>query len=106
MNSYSTAVVTTVVAALTLLSGAAVAGAFGPSNYDECILEHMKGVGSDLAAAQLVKSCERQFPPKAVPATVVSPASAPPKTQGQRAEPGEPASDQGRFTDFVPYPVK
>ena len=40
----------------------ALAGLFGPSTYDECVLENMKGVGSDLAARAVVASCRSQFP--------------------------------------------
>lgn len=34
---------------------------FGPDNYDECILEGMKGVTSDLAAAEIRQACRRKF---------------------------------------------
>lgn len=55
----------------------ASAGWFGPSNYDECVLESMKGVTSDVAARVIVRSCREKFPEKrpsdtAVPASVVS----------------------------------
>src|SRR3989344_762952 len=51
-------------------------GWFGPSNYDECVLESMKGVTSDLAARAIMRSCRDKFPePKTndseVPANVV-----------------------------------
>lgn len=35
---------------------------FGPSNYDECILESMKGVTSDKAAILIAMSCRKKFP--------------------------------------------
>jgi len=38
------------------------AGLFGPSNYDECILDSMKGVTSDVAARLVARSCRKQFP--------------------------------------------
>lgn len=38
------------------------AGWWGPSNYDECILESMKGVTSDVAARNIVAACRRKFP--------------------------------------------
>jgi hypothetical protein len=41
------------------------AGWFGPSDYDECILESMKGVTSDDAASHIARSCRRKFPPSA-----------------------------------------
>jgi hypothetical protein len=39
----------------------AMAGWFGPSNYDECILDGMKGVTSDLAARAVAGACARKF---------------------------------------------
>ena len=38
-----------------------LAGAASPSNYDECILESMKGVKSDLAAKSIIRSCRNKF---------------------------------------------
>ena len=38
------------------------AGLFGPSDYNECILESMKGVTSDVAAGVIVRSCREKFP--------------------------------------------
>jgi hypothetical protein len=35
---------------------------FGPSNYDECILDNMKGVSSDMAARAVAASCRSKFP--------------------------------------------
>lgn len=35
---------------------------FGPSDYDECILESMKGVTSDRAAILIERSCRKKFP--------------------------------------------
>jgi hypothetical protein len=37
---------------------------FGPSNYDECVLDSMKGVTSDLAARAIMRSCSEKFPKK------------------------------------------
>ena len=36
--------------------------AFGPEDYDECILDAMKGVTSDLAAKAIILSCRERFP--------------------------------------------
>ena len=33
-----------------------------PSNYDECILESMKGVSSDIAAQAIISSCRNLYP--------------------------------------------
>lgn len=38
------------------------AGFFGPSNYDECVLENMKGVTSDQAARAIQVACRKKFP--------------------------------------------
>jgi hypothetical protein len=35
---------------------------FGPKNFDDCILENMKGVTSDQAAATIYASCSAKFP--------------------------------------------
>ena len=34
----------------------------GPRDYDECILQSMKGVNSDMAARSIVRSCREKFP--------------------------------------------
>ena len=44
-----------------------IAGWFGPSNYDECILDSMKGTTGDLAAQLIAKSCRKKFPVKPEP---------------------------------------
>jgi hypothetical protein len=38
------------------------AGWFGPSNYDECILDSMKGVTSNSAAILIKEACRKKFP--------------------------------------------
>ena len=38
------------------------AGLFGPSSYEECIIEGMKGVQSDYAAREVRKACRKSFP--------------------------------------------
>ncbi|MGE4441914.1 MAG: hypothetical protein AB7D27_10565 [Desulfomicrobium sp.] len=38
------------------------AGWFGPSNYDECILDNMKNVDSDAAARLVAQACRKKFP--------------------------------------------
>ena len=37
---------------------------FGPSDYDDCVLQSMRGVNSDLAARAIAKSCREKFPKK------------------------------------------
>ena len=46
------------------------------SGYDECILESLKGVSSDVAANAIIASCRSSFPETA-PAAVVAPVSEP-----------------------------
>lgn len=48
-----------------MLSTASYAGLFGPSNYEECVLESMKGVTSDIAARQISQACRAKFSKKA-----------------------------------------
>lgn len=51
------------VVALSLVEvGNALAGWFGPSSFDECILENMKGVGGDMAAREVHRACRKKFP--------------------------------------------
>ncbi len=40
-------------------------GWWGPSTYEECILENMKGITSDHAAAAVQAACRKKFPEKA-----------------------------------------
>jgi hypothetical protein len=47
---------------LILLASPVHAGIFGPSTYEECILENMKGVQSDRAAILIHRVCRKQFP--------------------------------------------
>jgi hypothetical protein len=62
-------------AALVLLVPSIVrAGVSGPSNYDECITDTMKGVSSDVAAHAIIESCRNLFPepqPDAAPQAAV-----------------------------------
>lgn len=48
--------------ALITFAGSASAGWFGPSNYEECILDNMKGVTSNAAAIAIASACRSQFP--------------------------------------------
>ncbi len=41
--------------------GFSAAAFFDPKNYDECILENMKGVTSDVAARIVANSCQQKF---------------------------------------------
>ena len=55
-----------------------------PTNYDECILDAMRGVSSDVAARAIIESCRSLFPespgdaaPQAAPSPAPQAASAP-----------------------------
>jgi len=39
---------------------------FGPKNYDECILENMKDINSDVAASAVKRACHMKFKEKEV----------------------------------------
>ena len=47
---------------LVLTTGSVNAGWFGPSNFEECILDGMKGVASDSAAYAIAYACRSKFP--------------------------------------------
>ena len=57
----------------------------GPSSYDECITETMKGVASDVAARAIISSCRNMFPEPAAAALV---------QEDVVAEPQAPAPEQ------------
>jgi len=48
-------------------SSTARADLFGPENYDECIIESMEGVKSDVAARAIAQACMSQFPEETKP---------------------------------------
>ncbi len=45
---------------------------FGPDSYEECILESMEGVSSDIAAREIVRACRSQFPREYTPPIPIS----------------------------------
>jgi hypothetical protein len=62
---------------LAVLMGHANAGLFGPSNYDDCILDGVKQAKTDLAVQAVYQSCRNKFP-KAVGSDNKSPKVAEP----------------------------
>lgn len=58
-----------------------------PSNYDECIVDAMKGVSSDVAARAIIESCRNLFPE----APAAPPAMAEPAPAAAEPAPAEPA---------------
>lgn len=61
--------------AMFAITGAASADEGRPANYDQCITDSMKGVGSDVAARAIIASCRNQFPDTAPAEAVAAPAS-------------------------------
>jgi len=85
------------VALLSAGPGRAVAAEF--TSYDECILESLKGVSSDVAANAIIASCRSKFPetaPVAVPAAEPEAAQAPEAAaEPQHVEQAKPAPVAG-----------
>jgi len=78
--------------AVPLLSGHARGDASEFSSYDECILESLKGVSSDVAANAIIASCRNKFPTASTaPASEPAPAPVPPP-ESAPAEPPQPAA--------------
>ena len=52
-----------------MLPMSANAGLFGPGNYEECVLDNMKGITSDQAAGAVAAACRSKFskPPEVDP---------------------------------------
>lgn len=53
-----------VTAILFLASASVSAGWFGPDNYDDCVLEKMKGQETKAAIIHARKACRKKFPEK------------------------------------------
>lgn len=58
-------------------SSVASAGWFGPSNYDECILEGVKDAKTTAAASLVAQACRNKFPPKQQQAPISTPTPTP-----------------------------
>lgn len=52
--------------AVLLIASSASAGWFGPSTYEECVLENLKDVKTDIAARLVPSACRDKFPLKKV----------------------------------------
>lgn len=55
-------IATTILVLIFFNNNSAYAQFFGPKNYEECILQNMKGTTSDVAAGQIVAACRSKFP--------------------------------------------
>lgn len=75
-----------------LLPGSALADVSEYSSYDECILESLKGVSSDVAANAIIASCRNKFPES------VAPAAAPAEPTPEVAEPAPEAPEPEQET--------
>ena len=67
----------------------------GPSNYDECIIDAMKGVSSDVAARAIIESCGNLFPDSrndAAPQEAPAPAPVPAEQSATRVAPTTPVT--------------
>ena len=89
--------------AFLLLSAPARADVSEFSSYDECILESLKGVSSDVAANAIIASCRSKFPAAATapasepaPAPVPPPESAPAEAPQPAAKPAVAAAGESR----------
>jgi hypothetical protein len=47
-----------------LITSSVEAGLFSPSTFEECVLDNMKGVSSDVAAGIVYNTCREKFPLK------------------------------------------
>jgi hypothetical protein len=85
--------------AFLLLSAPARADVSEFASYDECILESLKGVSSDVAANAIIASCRNTFPQAATapaPAPVPPPESAPAEAPQPAAKPAVAAAVESR----------
>lgn len=87
-----------------LYPGSSWAGLFGPSNYDECITDSMKGVSSDVAARAILTSCRNRFPEENVAAPEVR-ETAPPASPAPQAAPAKPAVAAAPAASAAPQAV-
>jgi len=76
----------------------AEASAFG--SYDECILESLKGVSSDVAANAIIASCRNKFPESAAAAAEAAVLATEPEAPPE-PEPA-PEAERGERTDIAP----
>lgn len=84
-----------------LIPGASHADASEFSSYDECILESLKGVSSDVAANAIIASCRSTFPEAAAVAPALAeppaePESVPPEAPQAEARPEPAAGGESR----------
>ena len=87
-----------------------------PSNYDECILDAMRGVSSDVAAQAIINSCRNLFPetpqvaepqaaPQPPPVTAPAPEPAPAKSVAAPVAANTAAPPAPAATPAAPTPL-
>jgi hypothetical protein len=54
------------ISAIVGVSNNSYAGLFGPSSFEECVLDNIKGVKGDVAAAAVNRACRAKFPAQTV----------------------------------------
>ena len=77
------------------------------TTYDECVLETMKGVSSDVAARAIIDSCRRMFPdePQGMPAAAPQPGSAEQAAAPEPASAAAPAAASQTAASSEPAPA-
>jgi hypothetical protein len=66
------------------------------SSYDECILESLKGVSSDIAANAIIASCRSKFPEAAAAAAVAAEAAPQPEPKQEPESAPEEAATEAK----------
>ncbi len=72
------------------------------STYDECILESLKGVSSDVAANAIIASCRNKFPEAAAAAAVAAEAAPQPVPKQETESEPESVPPEEAATDAKP----
>jgi hypothetical protein len=88
--------------AVLLLSAPGHAEVSDYSSYDECILESLKGVSSDVAANAIIASCRNKFPEAAAAAAVAAEAAPQPEPKQEPESAPESVPLQEPATDAKP----
>ena len=63
-------ILTTIILLLSVLPSVGTAQIFGPSNYEDCIIEGMQGVASDVAAVAVRSACREKFSKEVQPVEI------------------------------------
>ena len=88
--------------AVLLLSAPGHAEVSDYSSYDECILESLKGVSSDVAANAIIASCRNKFPEAAAAAAVAAEAAPQPEPKQEPESAPESVPPEEAATEAKP----